>query len=115
LISFFVSYLEGGKANIIRFEYDTVLPEAFALFSFQVKLEDLEMSTREYWKMQIIFARRQRRPASFGFYYPAREGNGEEGLADGKKVIHYSLHGMEFFYGIISCIVLKSYLTNNLR
>jgi len=78
------------------------------LFCVQVKLDDQEMSTKEYWKMQIIFARRQIRPSSFGFYYPAREGNEEEGLANGKKVIHCSLRGRSLLYGIISCIILKS-------
>lgn len=58
---------------------------AFFAHPEQVKLDDREMSTREYWKRQIIFARRQRRPASFGFYSPAREGNEGEGLANGKK------------------------------
>lgn len=76
-------WLEGNPVCCARW----YRPQVFSFFAHpeQVKLDDLEMSTREYWKMQIIFARRQRRPASFGFYYPAREGNGEEGLADGKK------------------------------
>ncbi|KAJ6868391.1 hypothetical protein NC651_033456 [Populus alba x Populus x berolinensis] len=36
-----------------------------------VKLDDQEISAREFWKRQIIIARRQKRPTSFGFYSPA--------------------------------------------
>ncbi|KAJ8445059.1 hypothetical protein Cgig2_022579 [Carnegiea gigantea] len=95
-------WLEGNPVCCARW----YRPQVFSFFAHpeQVKLDDLEMSTREYWKMQIIFARRQRRPASFGFYYPAREGNGEEGLADGKRkklsrlaCIENDKHGMNMF------------------
>ncbi|XP_011035576.1 PREDICTED: uncharacterized protein LOC105133328 isoform X2 [Populus euphratica] len=44
-----------------------------------VKLDDQEISAREFWKRQIIIARRQKRPTSFGFYSPAMgddEGDG---------------------------------------
>lgn len=54
----------------------------------QVKLDDKEMSSREFWKRQIIIARRHRRPASYGFYSPAREDNEAEGFIDGKRVSH---------------------------
>uniref|UniRef100_A0A6N2KAC9 Uncharacterized protein n=1 Tax=Salix viminalis TaxID=40686 RepID=A0A6N2KAC9_SALVM len=37
-----------------------------------VKLDDLEISTREFWKRQFIIASRQKQPASFGFYSPAK-------------------------------------------
>ncbi|XP_039014013.1 uncharacterized protein LOC120143856 isoform X2 [Hibiscus syriacus] len=37
-----------------------------------LKLDDKEISTREYWKRKIIVASRQKRPSSFGFYYPAK-------------------------------------------
>ncbi|KAL9337503.1 hypothetical protein Peur_069272 [Populus x canadensis] len=36
-----------------------------------VKLDDQEISAREFWKRQIIIAKRQKRPTSFGFYSPA--------------------------------------------
>ncbi|KAH9618866.1 hypothetical protein KSS87_014147 [Heliosperma pusillum] len=51
----------------------------------QVTLDDKELSTREFWKRQIIIARRQRKPASYGFYSPASEGNEREGLINGKR------------------------------
>ncbi|KAJ6881739.1 hypothetical protein NC651_028367 [Populus alba x Populus x berolinensis] len=37
-----------------------------------VKLDDREISTREFWNRQIIIASRQKQPASFGFYSPAK-------------------------------------------
>ncbi|BBH04191.1 Outer arm dynein light chain 1 protein [Prunus dulcis] len=37
-----------------------------------LKLDDKEISTREFWKRQLIIASRQKRPASFGFYSPAK-------------------------------------------
>ncbi|KAJ6687717.1 NISCHARIN RELATED [Salix koriyanagi] len=36
-----------------------------------VKLDDQEISAREFWKRQIIISRRQKRPVSFEFYSPA--------------------------------------------
>lgn len=80
------------------------------VFSFfarpeQVKLDDREMSTREFWKRQIIVTRRQRRPASYGYYYPARENNEGEGFAYGKRkklsrlvCIESEEHGMNMFF-----------------
>ncbi|RVX17914.1 hypothetical protein CK203_004201 [Vitis vinifera] len=57
--------------------------QVFSFFAHpdKVKLDEMEISTREFWKRQIIIASRQKRPASFGFYYPAREDAGE-----GKKL-----------------------------
>ena len=45
----------------------------------------MEISTREFWKRQIIIASRQKRPASFGFYSPAKDDAGE-GSTYTKKV-----------------------------
>ncbi|CAK7349562.1 unnamed protein product [Dovyalis caffra] len=62
-------------------------PQVFSYFVHPdaVKLDDREISTREFWKRQIIIARRQKRPASFGFYYPAA-GNAEgEGIINMKR------------------------------
>ncbi|XP_037494925.1 uncharacterized protein LOC105645303 isoform X2 [Jatropha curcas] len=50
-----------------------------------LKLDDKEISTRELWKMQIIIASRQKRPASFGFYSPAKDDAGGEGSIIGKR------------------------------
>lgn len=45
----------------------------------------MEISRREFWKRQIIIASRQKRPASFGFYSPAR-GDAGEGGANTRRV-----------------------------
>ncbi|KAL6178249.1 hypothetical protein ACLB2K_049768 [Fragaria x ananassa] len=48
--------------------------QVFSYFSNpeKLKLDDKEISTREFWKRQLIIASRQKRPASFGFYSPAK-------------------------------------------
>ncbi|KAL8153564.1 hypothetical protein V2J09_011324 [Rumex salicifolius] len=55
-------------------------PQVFSYFPYPEKLnlDDKEISTREFWKRQIVIARRQTRPASYGFYSPAREDTEEE-------------------------------------
>lgn len=51
----------------------------------QLKLDERGMSTRESWKRQIILASRQRRPAGYGFYSPAKDGS-DEGSFNTKRV-----------------------------
>ncbi|XP_050376311.1 uncharacterized protein LOC126793739 isoform X2 [Argentina anserina] len=48
--------------------------QVFSYFSIpeKLKLDDKEISTREFWNRQLIIASRQKRPASFGFYSPAK-------------------------------------------
>lgn len=52
----------------------------------QLKIDDKGISTREFWKRQIIVARRQKQPSSFGFYSPAKDGAECEGIINRKKV-----------------------------
>ncbi|KAG2305097.1 hypothetical protein Bca4012_064170 [Brassica carinata] len=53
-----------------------------------LKLDGKQIGTREFWKRQIIVAHRHSEPASYGFYYPAREeGNEEESCQRKKKMI----------------------------
>ncbi|CAN7097798.1 unnamed protein product, partial [Brassica rapa subsp. narinosa] len=53
-----------------------------------LKLDGKQIGTREFWKRQIIVAHRHSEPASYGFYYPAREeGNEEENCNRKKKMI----------------------------
>ncbi|XP_021291945.1 uncharacterized protein LOC110422394 [Herrania umbratica] len=57
--------------------------QVFSYFSHpeNLKLDDKEISTREYWKRKIIVASRQKRPSSFGFYSPAKvDAEGEGGI-----------------------------------
>lgn len=55
-------------------------------FFFQLKLDEKEISTREFWKRQIIIASRQARPASFGFYSPVTKNDQREGSIYTKRV-----------------------------
>ncbi|XP_023530675.1 uncharacterized protein LOC111793156 isoform X1 [Cucurbita pepo subsp. pepo] len=59
----------------------------FSLFSYpdNLKLDDKGICKREYWKRKIIIASRQKRPASFGFYSPAKDGAQGEGSINRKK------------------------------
>lgn len=61
--------------------------------TFQLKLDGKQIGTREFWKRQIIVAHRHSEPASYGFYYPAREEGNEEESCNRKKVSsHKSTH-----------------------
>ncbi|KAG2667668.1 hypothetical protein I3760_15G127000 [Carya illinoinensis] len=55
--------------------------QVFSYFTHldKLKLDDKHISNREYWKRQIIIASRQKRPATFGFYSPAKDEAKEEG------------------------------------
>ncbi|XP_074303507.1 uncharacterized protein LOC141637971 [Silene latifolia] len=76
-------WLEGNPLCCARW----YRPQVFSYFAHphQVTLDDKELSTREFWKRQIIIARRQRKPASYGFYSPASEGSEREGFINGKR------------------------------
>ncbi|GMH17530.1 hypothetical protein Nepgr_019371 [Nepenthes gracilis] len=69
-------WLEGNPLSCARW----YRPQVFSFFSYpnELKVDDKEMSTKEFWKRQIIIARRQKRPAGCGFYSPAREDAKEE-------------------------------------
>ncbi|ONI09370.1 hypothetical protein PRUPE_5G234800 [Prunus persica] len=54
----------------------------------KLKLDDKEISTREFWKRQLIIASRQKRPASFGFYSPAKcDPEGESSINRRRKKV----------------------------
>ncbi|XP_043694724.1 uncharacterized protein LOC122645478 isoform X2 [Telopea speciosissima] len=60
------------------------------VFSFvphpeKLKLDDKEITTKEFWKRQIVIASRQTRPPAFGFYSPAKYDANEEGSFNMKK------------------------------
>ncbi|XP_010549059.1 PREDICTED: uncharacterized protein LOC104820345 isoform X2 [Tarenaya hassleriana] len=50
-----------------------------------LKLDGKLIGTREFWKRQIIVARKHRQPASYGFYSPARDDAEDEGSGNRKK------------------------------
>ncbi|KAL9243898.1 hypothetical protein vseg_017735 [Gypsophila vaccaria] len=76
-------WLEGNPLCCARW----YRPQVFSYFAHpqHVALDDKEMGKREFWKRQIIVARRQRKPSSYGFYAPASEGNEGEGHINGKR------------------------------
>ncbi|XP_059290404.1 uncharacterized protein LOC132043961 isoform X3 [Lycium ferocissimum] len=60
------------------------------VFSFfpspeKMELDEKKICTSELWQRQIIIASRQKRPASFGFYSPARVGAKIEGSINTKR------------------------------
>lgn len=60
------------------------------VFSFfpspeKVELDEKKICTSELWQRQIIIASRQKRPASFGFYSPAREAKLEGSINTKRK------------------------------
>uniref|UniRef100_A0A166BTS3 Serine/threonine-protein kinase 11-interacting protein n=1 Tax=Daucus carota subsp. sativus TaxID=79200 RepID=A0A166BTS3_DAUCS len=54
--------------------------QVFSFFPgpYEMQLDDKRMSREEFWKRQIIIARRHSRPASFGFYFKAKDNAGLE-------------------------------------
>ncbi|XP_059453244.1 uncharacterized protein LOC132183819 isoform X2 [Corylus avellana] len=61
--------------------------QVFSFFTHpeKLKLDDKHISTREFWKRQFIIASRQKRPATFGFYSPAKDDAKEEGNINQKR------------------------------
>ncbi|XWS48235.1 hypothetical protein CRYUN_Cryun13aG0056900 [Craigia yunnanensis] len=62
--------------------------QVFSYFSHpeNLKLDDKEISTREYWKRKIIVSSRQKQPSSFGFYSPAKDDAEGEGGINKKRI-----------------------------
>ncbi|XP_010916192.1 uncharacterized protein [Elaeis guineensis] len=59
----------------------------FSFFSNpeKLKLDEKGISTREYWERHVIFSRRQKRPAGYGFYFPAKDDPEDENIRNTKK------------------------------
>ncbi|XP_022755098.1 uncharacterized protein LOC111303243 [Durio zibethinus] len=51
-----------------------------------LKLDDKDISTRDYWKRKIIVASGQKRPSSFGLYSPAKDDAEGEGGINKKRI-----------------------------
>ncbi|KAG8498954.1 hypothetical protein CXB51_005325 [Gossypium anomalum] len=63
--------------------------QVFSYFSHpeNLKLDDKEINTTDYWKRKIIVASRQKRPSSFGFYSPAKDDAEGEGCINKKRIM----------------------------
>ncbi|XP_047315985.1 uncharacterized protein LOC124919709 isoform X2 [Impatiens glandulifera] len=70
--------------------------QVFSLFHYpdKLQLDDKKISRREFWKRQIIVTSRHKRPASFGFYLPAK-GDSEGETTNTKKKRHSRLACIE--------------------
>ncbi|KAJ8480099.1 hypothetical protein OPV22_023826 [Ensete ventricosum] len=69
----------------------------FSFFSNleKLKLDEKVISTREYWERHVIFARRQKKPAGYGFYFPAKDASEDESHISMKKKKHSRLASIE--------------------
>lgn len=69
-------WLEGNPICCARWYRARV----FSLFynSENLKLDDKGMNTQEYWEKQVLFASRQKLPAGYGFYFPAKDDHEDE-------------------------------------
>ncbi|XP_056843685.1 uncharacterized protein LOC108807409 isoform X3 [Raphanus sativus] len=76
-------WLEGNPVCCARWYRAHVF--SYIAFPDGLKLDGKQIGTREFWKRQIIVAHRQSEPASYGFYYPAREEGNEEEICNRKK------------------------------
>ncbi|KAM4114436.1 hypothetical protein ACJW30_04G068400 [Castanea mollissima] len=76
-------WLEGNPLCCARWYRAQVF--SFFMYPEKLKLDDKNISTREFWKRQIIIASRQKRPASFGFYTPAKVDAKKEGSINPKR------------------------------
>ncbi|KAF7813512.1 Serine/threonine-protein kinase 11-interacting protein isoform B [Senna tora] len=70
-------WLEGNPLCCARWYRAQVF--SFFIYPEKLKLDDKEISTREFWKRQIIIASKHKQPASFGFYLPAKDKSAGEG------------------------------------
>ncbi|XP_057474150.1 uncharacterized protein LOC130762497 isoform X2 [Actinidia eriantha] len=86
-------WLEGNPLCCARWYREQVF--SFFLHPDKLKLDEKKISTREFWKSQIIIASRQKRPASFGFYSPAKGGTELEGTINTKRKKHSRLACIE--------------------
>ncbi|KAJ4843583.1 hypothetical protein Tsubulata_040736 [Turnera subulata] len=76
-------WLEGNPLCCARWYRAQVF--SYFAHSDSLKLDGKEIGTREFWKMQIIIASRQKQPASFGFYSPAKDGTEEDSCINKRR------------------------------
>lgn len=69
-------WLEGNPICCARWYRARVF--SFFYNSENLKLDDKGMNTQEYWEKQVLFASRQKQPAGYGFYFPAKDDREDE-------------------------------------
>ncbi|CAL5371927.1 unnamed protein product [Camellia sinensis] len=86
-------WLEGNPLCCARWYRAQVF--SFFLDPDKLTLDEKKICTREFWKRQIIIASRQKRPASYGFYSPAKSGTELEGSINTERKKHSRLACIE--------------------
>lgn len=87
-------WLEGNPLYCARWYRSQV----FSFFSHPERLilDDHGITTREYWERHIILASRQKLPAGYGFYFPAKDGGADgESNTNAKKKRYSRLASIE--------------------
>ncbi|XP_048571979.1 uncharacterized protein LOC125552463 isoform X1 [Triticum urartu] len=69
-------WLEGNPICCARWYRARVF--SFFHNSENLKLDDKGMNTQEYWEKQVLFGSRQKQPAGYGFYFPAKDDHEDE-------------------------------------
>ncbi|GMP32912.1 hypothetical protein CsSME_00006455 [Camellia sinensis var. sinensis] len=86
-------WLEGNPLCCARWYRAQVF--SFFLDPDKLTLDERKICTREFWKRQIIIASRQKQPASYGFYSPAKSGTELEGSINTERKKHSRLACIE--------------------
>ncbi|XP_077241107.1 uncharacterized protein LOC143881739 [Tasmannia lanceolata] len=86
-------WLEGNPVCCARWYRAHVF--SFFTHPERLKLDESGISTQESWKRQIILASRQKRPATYGFYCPAKDESEEEGSVNTKRRMFSRLASIE--------------------
>ncbi|KAF0912560.1 hypothetical protein E2562_015255 [Oryza meyeriana var. granulata] len=75
-------WLEGNPICCARWYRARVF--SFFHNSESLKLDDKGMNTQEYWEKQVMFSSRQKQPAGYGFYFPAKDDHEDEDISNSK-------------------------------
>uniref|UniRef100_A0A0D9Z438 Serine/threonine-protein kinase 11-interacting protein n=1 Tax=Oryza glumipatula TaxID=40148 RepID=A0A0D9Z438_9ORYZ len=75
-------WLEGNPICCARWYRARVF--SFLHNSESLKLDDKGMNTQEYWEKQVLFSSRQKQPAGYGFYFPAKDDHEDEDTSNSK-------------------------------
>ncbi|XP_020257169.1 uncharacterized protein LOC109833773 isoform X2 [Asparagus officinalis] len=86
-------WLEGNPLCCARWYRSHVF--SFFLHPEKLILDEHGISTREYWERHIILASRQKLPAGYGFYFPAKDEAEDEGCLNTKRKNYYRLANIE--------------------
>ncbi|KAG8074090.1 hypothetical protein GUJ93_ZPchr0006g42439 [Zizania palustris] len=75
-------WLEGNPICCARWYRAHVF--SFFHNSESLKLDDKGMNTQEYWEKQVMFSSRQKQPAGYVFFFPAKDDHENEDISNSK-------------------------------